>query len=153
MESAKFLKIVIIILLLINIATLGFMFMQRPHGMPPPPMDAGDFISHELNFSPEQINQLNKLREASRMHIDELREKGKGFHDKYFDLLSSDEPGSVPVLQLADSIASNQKEIELITFSHFKDVRAICTPDQQKRFDSIINDALRMMAPKGRPGR
>ena len=46
-------------------------------------------------------------------------------------------------------------QFELATFYHFQKTRSICTPDQQKKIDEVIDDALRMMAPKppGPPGR
>jgi Spy/CpxP family protein refolding chaperone len=154
MESSKFLKIVIVILLIINIATLGFIYLQRPpHGFPPPPIDAGQYIAHELNFTGEQEEQFNILREENKSVIEELRKASKDFHDHFFDLLKTHPSDSLLVLQMADSIVLNQKQIELATFSHFQKVRALCTPEQQKKFDEIIKDALRMMAPHGRrPG-
>ena len=47
----------------------------------------------------------------------------------------------------ADAIMINQKAIEMATFYHFEEVRSICTPDQQKMFDEVIKEALRMMSP------
>ncbi len=154
MESSKFLKIVIVILLLINISTLGFMFMQRPaHGMPPPPPDAGAFLSHELNFTEDQEKQLDLLRRENRSVIETFRENGKEFHDQFFDLLNSSPVDSGMVSSKADSICSNQKQIELATFYHFQKVRAICNPEQKKKFDEVIKEALRMMAPRPGPRR
>ena len=154
MESSKFLKIVIVILLLINISTLGFMFMQNsPHGMPPHRPDAGVFLSHELNFNSDQEKQLDQLRNENRSVIEALRENGKNVHDQFFDLLNTSPIDSALVSSKADSICSNQKQIELATFYHFQKVRAICTPEQKKEFDEIIKDALRMMAPRRGPGR
>jgi protein CpxP len=153
MESSKFLKVVIVILLLINIATLGFMFMQRPpHGGPPPPMDAGNYIAHKLNFTNDQQDKLEQLRDENRNIIENLRRHSKDLHDDYFDLLQNQLVDSNNVNVRADSILANQKQIELATFYHFQKIRAICTTDQQKKFDDIIKDALRMMAPRPGPG-
>jgi hypothetical protein len=37
---------------------------------------------------------------------------------------------------------------ELGTFYHFQKVRAICDEKQKKKFDEIIKEAARMMAPR-----
>ena len=154
MDNAKFLKTVIIILLLINIGTLAFMWMQYPrHGMPPPhPPEIGKYLMHELQFTEVQKNQYEELRDEHRHMMDGLREKSKDFHDVFFELLGNNPIDSNKVTQLADSITAIQKEIEISTFYHFQKVRMICSPAQQNKFDDVIKDALRMMAPRP-PGR
>jgi Spy/CpxP family protein refolding chaperone len=60
---------------------------------------------------------------------------------------------TVKVNELADSIVSIQKQIELVTFYHFQKVRAICTAEQQQKFDEVIDEAIRMLGPKPPPRR
>jgi len=154
MDNSKFLKIVIIILLIINICTLGFIWTHHHMG-PPPPHDhggnAGDFLQHELKLNDQQQKQFDQLRDEHHEEAEQLQKEGRELHRKFFDLLHST-ADSATVLQLAASIADNQKQMEMMTFNHFKKVRALCTPDQQKRFDEVIDEAMRMMAPKP-PGR
>ena len=148
MENSRFFKTVIIILLFINMSTLAFMWMNKPpHGMPPPRQEVGDFLMRELNFTDAQRNQFEKLRDEHRNSVRDLRDHSRDLHDSFFDLLSTGMSDSTKVVQYADSITSRQKQIELSTFYHFQKVRKICTPEQQKKFDKIIKDALRMMAP------
>lgn len=150
MDNSKFLKVIIIILLLINLGTLGFIWTSRPHGPMPPPRNGGDvfdFLNHELAFSPEQKNQFKDLREEHRKNIEHLREAGRVLHDSFFDLLQDSVADASSVNQMADSLVANQREIELLTFEHFQKVRNLCNPSQQQAFDQIIKDALRRMAP------
>ena len=148
--ETKFLKIVIIILLLINICTLAFMWMQKPgHGMHlPPPQEIGHFLTHELNFSETQEKQFELLRDEHRHSVEKLRKKSRELHDAFFDLLGITPVDSIKIINMADSITAVQKQIELSTFYHFQKVRTICTPEQQQKFDDVIKDALRMMAPR-----
>ena len=149
MDNSKFLKTVIIILLLINIGTLAFMWMQHQHGMPPPHQPAiGNYLMHELKFTEAQKNQFEQMRDEHRREIDGLRKKSRERHDSFFDLLGNSQADSNSVNQMADSITSLQKEIEISTFYHFQKVRTICTREQQEKFDEIIKEALRMMAPR-----
>ena len=86
-----------------------------------------------------------------------LREENKGsqiqkgdrkLHDSFFDLLNQNDPDSAVIDSMASLIASNRKQIELLTFQHFSEIRKVCTEEQKQKFDQIINDALRMMGPR-----
>ena len=60
-----------------------------------------------------------------------------------------------PKKAAADNVAKNLEQLDLLTFDHFKEVRTICTPAQQKKFDEIIEEVLQMIASgplRGRPG-
>jgi periplasmic protein CpxP/Spy len=150
MDNSRFLKIVIVVLLIINIATLAFLWTApMRHG--PPPMrgeDVAGFLSRELNFTPEQQKQFEELRKEHHDNIDNIRQQDREMHDKFFDLLCTNPVDSAFVGQMADSMSGFRKQIELLTFYHFQKVRGICTAEQQKKFDEVIDDALRMMAPK-----
>ncbi len=146
MNDSRFLKIVIVILLLINIGSISFMWLHHP---PPPPMqdrDAMHFLIHELNLSDAQKSQFEKLKDEHHDGMERLQDNGRDFHNRYFDLIKSSSDTNT-VTQMADSISLNQKQIELLTFYHFKSVRNILTAEQQKKFDDLIGEALRKMAP------
>lgn len=157
MESNRFLKITIVVLLLVNIATLTFMWTGRGHHeghMPPPPPHAPgppaafEFLTHELNLDEAQIKQFDALRKEHHECAELIQEKSHKMHHRFFDLLGNSAADSALSVQLADSMALFQKQMEMLTFNHFKKVRAICKPEQQKKFDEVINGALEMMAPK-----
>ncbi len=155
MDNHKFFKIVILILLLINIATLAFIWTssQRPQNFPPRPPDVGEFLTQKLQLTEKQQKQFETLKHAHHEKVEILREKSKNLHDDFFELLKQPEIDTTTINLAADAIINNQKALELVTFYHFKEVRAICSPTQQKKFDEVIREALRMMAPRppGRP--
>jgi NADH pyrophosphatase NudC (nudix superfamily) len=62
-------------------------------------------------------------------------------------LLKSDTPYSTKAKSIAEEIAASQKEIETATWNHFSEVRKICDAKQKEKFDDIVDDILRMMAP------
>jgi protein CpxP len=148
MEDNRFLKIVIIVLLLINSGTLAFMWTRKPP-MPlhHPPGGAYEFLTHELNLDENQRKQYAALRDEHHEAVEKLMDSGRALHDKYFELLRNPSGDSLLVQQTAETIAANQKQIELLTFYHFQKVKTLCTPEQQKRFDEVISETLRMMAP------
>jgi len=147
MDNSKFLKTAIILLLIINLGTLSYLWIQKDGHRPPPP-EIGNFLMHELNFINDQEKQFIQLRDEHRNMTGELKDRSRKLHDNFFNLLSENPADSAKVNLMADSMISIQKQIELSTFYHFQKVRAICTPEQQKRFDNIISDAMAMMAPR-----
>lgn len=150
MDNSKFLKRVIVALLLVNIATLSFMWSAHFRNGRPERGHRGTFtfLTEELKLDDNQQEQYVQLRNQHREAVEELQEKSKELHDSLFGLLSTSAVDFTIANQIASAIADNQKQLELFTFSHFQKVRAICNPQQQKRFDEVISDALRMMAPK-----
>lgn len=145
------------ILVVLNIALLVNSW-RKPGMMHPPPhpprhAEGGGpakMIIEELKFSAEQVKQFEELKRSHQSSIRELNDKGREIRHAYFELLKSDEVDQKHVDELSSAIASNQKEIEKVTFDHFKDVRKLCNTDQKKHFDEIIGDILRHMAGGGR---
>jgi periplasmic protein CpxP/Spy len=152
MNNITFLKAAVVILIVINCITIGFMWSHKPPHMPPPhqgPEMMAQYLSQELHFTDDQKQQFAALRRSHAARIEDLRSSSRMLHDKYFDLLGAN-ADSATVHQYADSLVAIQKQIELLTYFHFSDVRSICTPKQQRLFDSIISEALHMMAPRPR---
>jgi len=148
MNNSKFLKIVIVLLLLINISTITFMWLNKP-----PKHDAvGDYFAQELQFTAKQKEQFDALKQEHRSQVEGLRAENKEKHDAYFELLKNPSVDSATVKKAASQILKIKEQEELALFYHFQKVRAICTASQQEKFDEIINEAARMMAPRPRGG-
>lgn len=72
MENTKFLKAIIIILLLINVSTIAFMWMRRH------PKDViGGFFAKELQFTEAQQKQFDALKEEHHNQVESLKKKTK----------------------------------------------------------------------------
>jgi Spy/CpxP family protein refolding chaperone len=149
MDNSKFLKLVILILLLINIGTLSFLWINRPprENGPRRGGEIGEFLMHELHFTPEQRKQFEQLRDEHRSSVKELRDNNERLRGKLYDSMGTVPTDSSYVHQLADSITQVQKQIEISTFYHFQKVRLICTPEQQQEFDQVIKEGLNIRPP------
>jgi hypothetical protein len=153
MESSRFTRLVIILLLLINFGTLGFLwFRHNPGGPPPSDMLRGqkpfEFLVHELSMNEQQKNSYDVLRQEHHRNMLALKEKDRNLHDELFKFLRTSAPDSSQVNSLIDQIGNNHRESERVNFYHFTKVRSLCNPDQQKRFDEVINEVLRSMGPQ-----
>ena len=167
-EKPKILTFIIIALLVLNFGTLAFMWLHKPPHPPefdmmhqgPQGQERGlehdrmhdghepaDFITHELNFNQQQQTDFEKLRKVHQDAMKQSHNDMKKNKDEIFGYISKGQNDSVKINQLADNIAKDQKQIELATYSHFQKVRAMCDDNQKKKFDEIIGEVLRMMAP------
>ena len=150
MGNNRFLKIVIIALLIINVSIVSFLWINRPphfHQGPPPRQDVFAYLTRELQMDENQTQQYAQLRDEHHEAIEQLQQNEHHLREHFFALISKTPVDSLAIKTISDSIASTQEQIELVTFYHFQKVRAILKPNQQKHFDEIIQQTLRMMAP------
>lgn len=110
------------------------------------------YIIKELSFNENQQEQYMQMVKQHRAQARQIQEQVRTIKDSFFDLLGSKNIDHTLRNNLASKISSLNRELDLVTFDHFKDLRKICTPDQQRKFDKIIKDVLRMMGGPG-PGR
>jgi len=122
--------------------------------MRPGPPAGGDpvqsFIERELNLSQEQKIRFAESRER-------FFSKGRGgpaaeaaTKRALFDLLKNPSVTDEEVRQRASAIGNMETERSLAIYEHFRDLRAICTPEQQQKFDAFIAEVLmRISSPPG----
>jgi protein CpxP len=148
MTSKKAITFLIIALFTLNLVTLGYLWLGRNHhGDHGPGHEGGPgaFLIRELQLNEEQKEVFEKLKHEHHHLVMQIQDSMHLLREPYFNELNNAD------LHKADSlerlIGQKQASIEHITFDHFRKVRAICNPEQQKKFDQIIQEALRMMAP------
>jgi periplasmic protein CpxP/Spy len=146
-EKSKLLWIAVFGLLILNFFILGFIWFHHPLEGQMEHHNVADFLIHELNLNNEQVKQFDLLKNAHHEKIEEIQHDLHNLHDNYFALIKTDNLDSLKVKSIAEDMSRKQEEIELVTFYHFSDVRKLCDADQKKKFDLIIDDAMRMMAP------
>ena len=131
-------------LLLINLSTLAFFWFAGP---PRPKGGPGKYLVETLQLDEQQQIAYTKIREEHQQKAREYQQESNARHKRLFDLLATPVVDSVRMFEIADSISIRQKAMELYTFEHFRALRAICRPDQQQKFDSIIGEAVKQMGP------
>jgi protein CpxP len=154
MANSRFLKIVLVLLLLINIGTLSYLWLDSHHGRPeggPGRPDVFTFLCNELKLDDQQVKQYEALRDEHHHAVEAMQEHGRQLREQFFGMLQNNPVDSAGVKRMTDSIAATQEQIEMATFYHFRKVRAILRPEQQKRFDEVIQEATKMMAPQPPP--
>jgi protein CpxP len=140
----KVLIIIIAVLLLINIGMILFIWKSDKtisfHNDIKAAMP--EFLQKEIGFSSGQMTQYDSLscvyNDKFKASMDDLRKSrqeefkqlaGAGFNDSAIN-------------SIAIQSAENKKTLEIQLLQYTKDIRKICTPDQQVKFDSLLYKVL-----------
>jgi periplasmic protein CpxP/Spy len=147
----RWLVIAIVLLLLINLATVALLWTGRDkkQGGPPGGEAAAEFIIRETQMDKAQQEQYRALVQTHRRNAEALRRDMGQYKEQFFDLLQEKNISDSVLRTAALKANSTSQELDILTFRHFEEVRKLLRPEQQSAFDDIIKEALRMM---GRPG-
>lgn len=144
----RFLTGVVILLLIANITSLGLFWWTKEKQAPPPNAAgsaAATFLVTELNFDAQQQAAYKILREDHQQQTKILRENIRAYKKTFFDLLNQSVVDSVELKKQAELIGKTEAALNLFTFQHFRKVKLLCNAEQKQKFDSIIQQVLRMM--------
>ncbi|WP_309612906.1 hypothetical protein [Flavobacterium sp.] len=155
MEKTKLLTIAVIGLLLINLATLGFLFLNgskdhRPNreGRPEPKT----IIIEKLHFDANQQKDYAKLIQWHRGEITRLDDNIRQTKNELYSQLNQAEINVKTKDNLIMLLNSYQKQVEETHFKHFEDIKRLCHQDQMEDFNELTEELSKIFAPKpGRP--
>ena len=145
----------IVILMLLNLMTLGTIWLQRfrhPQPEQPPPHDnrperVQRFLEKELGLTNKQAEQFKELREQHFAQSHAIRNEIHLLKKEITDELFNPAPNTEKVEKLAKEIGAKEGELEKLLFRHFQDLMSVCQQEQREKFKSLIHDLLRMIKP------
>ncbi|MDI3318482.1 Spy/CpxP family protein refolding chaperone [Pinibacter soli] len=139
LSKPVFLKWLVIVLLLINAATLAYLYVGVGDKKKPAPSKRGrDFIEKELGLNAQQKIQHDSLHKIFSDKQQAIFGRIKVLKDSlYFNSNASND--SALVDRYTQQIGAELTTLEKESFYHFKKVRGICTPEQQVKLDTIIS--------------
>lgn len=149
MKRETLLTLAVIVLFLLNMATLGFMVFRGEQGLGPPP-GPDRLIVEGLRLDKAQIQQFEELKAEHRRQMQERDLQQKATQHQLWQLLRTSSPDTTLANSLIDNLAVLEKEKKKRTFEHFQKLRAICRPEQQALFDSLIEEISKVMMPPPR---
>lgn len=140
----------LVILLIVLNATILFLFLGgktpgRPGPGDQPPRDRQ--IINALSLDEDQQAKFATLKEEHRDQIKELNSKAKEMLELYFMLLESSEIDLAQKDSLESEFASIERAKMKATFDHFKKLKSICNPAQQKEFDEFLPKLIELVMP------
>lgn len=151
MERTKLLTITVIGLFLINLATLGFLFLNgpKPGGMPHEGRrQPKTIIIEKLHFDANQQKEYEKLIRWHREEIDQLDDSIRQTKNKLYSGLSESDTNTKTKDSLIALLNTYQKQVEETHFKHFEDIKKLCKPNQQEDFMVLTTELSRIFAPR-----
>ncbi len=149
MKKETLLTTAVIALLLLNFGTLGYLFLQRPpHDRPGGPRKLDREIVETLQLNAAQQQQFEQLKTA---HHEQMQTSDRAYRDaldNYFALLKNDSfvPARRDSLQAV--LSQIQKDRVTVTFQHFSDLKALCSPEQRPHFAELLPNLMQVMLPR-----
>lgn len=148
MNKTKLLTLAVVLLLIINIATLVLTLRKEPkhrHGGPKM------LIIEKLHFDGQQQRQYGKLIRWHRHHIDSLDFKIMETKNRLYRELLNQNPNLQTRDSLINTLAGYQKSIEATHFKHFQDIRNICKPEQMQDFNALTQELAQLFSKPRKP--
>ncbi len=141
-NRSKVFLVIIGILLIANIAMLSFFLMKKDNGRnekrPDRKAMIADFLKKEIGFNQAQLQQYDTLSDRHRDNVRKMYDNHRSSKDNQFKQLAAGDFSDSIINNVADQSAASQKIMELQMFNHLKNIRALCTPEQLPKFDSLF---------------
>lgn len=150
----KNLVFIIAALLLTNIAVLVyFLWIKEPHGSRSsgsnkPPKE-GFFtvaLRDSVGFNEQQIAQYKEIKDRQKKTMEVMFDNMRSAKDSLFRLIGDTLANDSVIRRAAEAVGERQRLLDLQSFSHFREIRALCTsPEQQQKYDTAVLRMLRKM--------
>jgi hypothetical protein len=148
-KQNRYLTFIIILLVVLNLATLAMVWLGRPQRSAPPNKPVvpereqarmQQTLKDGLAFSDEQIERYMSLRQKYREEVRWLNDEIRRTKKQMFDEVLRDNPKP----ELSDSLLAltqrKQAEIERLTFQYFLDLKKLCRRNQQDKLKLIVDE-------------
>ncbi|GAB3497460.1 hypothetical protein GCM10027341_17580 [Spirosoma knui] len=143
----------IIGLVLLNVALLAWFGPLRQGRVWRGAGERGLYLSRQLNFSDEQRERYQALRQRyfeQRQKLNEqVRPERREFFEQVYDTTKTD----AELLTQAQEYHTQLAQLDVITLRHFQQVATICTPEQREKLRKIVSEMPSRGNWEGRRGR
>ncbi len=137
------------ILLLSNLALVAFFVSNQPEKKEirrdRPGSYMKDALKNDVGFTDQQMAQFDSMANQHRQQMRPLFEDISRTKEKFYQMLMVPEANDSVLKSSATEIGEKQKQIDLKIFTHFQNIRQLCTPTQQPMFDSLIQHVVHRM--------
>lgn len=141
----------IVLLLCLNVGTIGWV-MRRLNTARANRQNTDEIIIRRLDFTAQQIAQYRQSRSQMQIQIKPHEDSLQMMRTNLFNQIRQPIKSDSTVNQLLEQIARQNTAITRLRFRHWQRVRALGTPDQQARFDQLLNQLERVLSSPGQTG-
>jgi Spy/CpxP family protein refolding chaperone len=113
--------------------------------------DVSGILKEELLLSTEQVKKFDEIRKRYFEKETELKRQIKNAKDAMNEEMYSINTNDSKIIVLAREISENEYKIELLRFNQAKELKSVCTKDQQKKFELLIKEIRDYFRPDNQP--
>jgi hypothetical protein len=136
-KKYKWLFFLLFVLLVSNIVLAVFLFISNSSIDGKQNKNEANSIYKEIGLDSIQIDTFKARKEAYFKVMRPLWNEIKELKDSMYKRLEADSSDMI-VKSLSSEIANKTSIADMKTFQHFYELRKLCTPEQQVRYDTII---------------
>lgn len=148
-KNNKVLVLIIGVLLLSNVALLYF-YLNKPCSN----KNQGNYqsareymigrLKGEVGFNDDQISKYSELSNKHKEAMKPLFNDIYLAKDSFYKMLNlPQQPADSVINRQLARIGEKQEAIDQRVFKHFYTIKQICTPEQQPKYDSVIQDVIK----------
>ncbi len=151
MNKIKFLSLLAIGLLISNLMLVGYVVYNktdRPSNndknRQPGPRN---IVIEKLHFTEAQITQYDELIKWHRSEIDKAQRILMMSKNRLYTTLAENSTDSMLKNKCFEDIAAAQRNIELIHYKHFEDIKRLCNGEQKQYYELLTQEIAELFAP------
>ena len=126
------------LLLLLNLATVGWVVRKVNPGRNSR-RATEEIIIRRLDFTPDQIAKYRQSRSQMQAQIRPHEDSLQRLRSSLFNQIKQSTVSDTAMNQLLAQMAWQNTQITRLRFRHWQQVRSLGTPEQQARFDQLLN--------------
>jgi Spy/CpxP family protein refolding chaperone len=154
----KFLVRIIVVLILLNLFSMAFLWWdkkERPEPGDRPPRkgkeNSTQVLKDKLGLSRPQEEALLKLREEFNRREQEITGLIRAGRDSMNVLMFRADTDTTFLQHIARRVADNEYKMELLRIEQSQKLKNICTDEQLKEFQHLVNGIRDFFQPQNQP--
>jgi periplasmic protein CpxP/Spy len=145
----KILVIGTVFLVLMNILTLGFLWMSHyPPLLKNQSQSRGlEILTDALSLDEDQKAIFKKLRQEHFDAVKSIKAEEKTAKDAFFEAMTSENAPDSMVLSKIEAANVFDKAIDRLLFEHYKDLLSVCDDKQKEKLRNMFADMIKKQGP------
>lgn len=150
MEKNIFYRAIIIVLIIFNLGSLGYIYLEKRNHLPRHERREGPkkLIIERLGFDLKQQKKYEAYIEIHQNMILSIQKKRVSLKNELYSLLKKSSIEENKKDSLIQLITESHQKVEQIHFHHFEEIKSICKGEEQlKKFNNLSKDFSNFFAP------
>jgi protein CpxP len=131
----RWLLVLVTILLFANLALIGYHYFSRTDGGR---RSSSDWLYRDLGLSQEQESVFRARKDSFMREMRPLWAESRRTKDSLYALLGDSTLDDSAVTAITTRVAELSRQSDELLFRHFRELRKVCTPEQQAAFDTLV---------------